>query len=83
MYLYISSAFSIMPNTAVYLENNHARLGGAIYVCDANSVLRTPVYQNKNASSNSLGKICLVVWMSNLFSRTTLLMSQEVCYMVV
>ena len=36
MYLYISSTFSILPHTAVCLENNHANLGGAIYVYDAN-----------------------------------------------
>ena len=39
--------------------------------------------QNKNASFNSLARICPMVLMSNLFSRTTLLILQEVCYMVV
>ena len=38
--------------------------------------------QEKNASSNSLARICPMVLMFNLSSRTTLLMLQEVCYMV-
>ena len=46
MYLYISSAFSIMPNTTVHWENNHAHLGGAIYVYDANPY----IYCTKNTS---------------------------------
>ena len=41
------------------------------------------MYQKKIASFNSLARICPVVLMSNLFSRTTLLMMQEMCYMVV
>ena len=36
LYLYISSAFSILPHTTVHWENNHANLGGAIFVYDAN-----------------------------------------------
>ena len=36
LYLYISSTFSILPHTTVRWENNHANLGGAIYVYDAN-----------------------------------------------
>ena len=36
LYMYISSTFSILPNTTVRWENNHANLGGAIYVYDAN-----------------------------------------------
>ena len=31
----LQSTFSVLPNTTVYWENNHARLGGAIYVIDA------------------------------------------------
>ena len=34
MYLGFKSTFSILPNTSVYWENNHASLGGAIYVYD-------------------------------------------------
>ena len=30
----IASSFSVMPNTTLYWENNHAHLGGAIYVED-------------------------------------------------
>ena len=30
----IQSTLSILPNTTVHWENNHATLGGAIYVCD-------------------------------------------------
>ena len=36
LYLYISSTLSILPNTTVCWENNHASLGGAIYVFDVN-----------------------------------------------
>ena len=32
------SAFSFSPNTRVYWENNHATLGGGIYVSDASSM---------------------------------------------
>ena len=35
VYLGLKSTLSILPNTTVYWENNHARLGGAIYVADA------------------------------------------------
>ena len=35
IFLGVNSTFSILPNTTVYLENNHAILGGAIYVYDA------------------------------------------------
>ena len=34
VYLGFRSTFSILPNTSVYWENNHANLGGAIYVYD-------------------------------------------------
>ena len=36
MYLAISSTFSILPNTTICWENNHATLGGAIYVLNVN-----------------------------------------------
>ena len=39
MYLGISSLFSIFPHTTVHWENNHANLGGAIYVYDANPLI--------------------------------------------
>ena len=35
VYIGIQSTLSILPNTTVYWENNHANLGGAIYVHDA------------------------------------------------
>ena len=36
MYLAISSTFSIMPHAAIFWENNHATLGGAIYILNVN-----------------------------------------------
>ena len=38
VYMGLQSTFSILPNTTVYWENNHATLGGAIYVYDASPV---------------------------------------------
>ena len=35
VYMGLTSIFSILPNTTVYWENNHASLGGAIFVEDA------------------------------------------------
>ena len=35
VYLGLKSTISILPNTVVYWENNHASIGGAIYVADA------------------------------------------------
>ena len=35
VYLGLQSTFSILPNTTVYWENNHASFGGAIYVIDS------------------------------------------------
>ena len=34
VFMGLKSTFSILPNTTVYWENNHATLGGAIYVAD-------------------------------------------------
>ena len=34
----LKSTFSILPNTTVYWEKNHASLGGAIYVEDTSSI---------------------------------------------
>ena len=34
----LKSTFSILPTTSVYWENNHASLGGAIYVQDASPI---------------------------------------------
>ena len=39
IYLAFSSFLFLMPNTTVYWENNHARLGGAIYVFDINPLI--------------------------------------------
>ena len=38
LYMGLKSTFSILPNTSVYWENNHASLGGAIYVQDASPI---------------------------------------------
>ena len=46
MHLAISSFFSVLPHTTVCLENNHAHLGGAIYVYDVNpSIYCTDIEQ--------------------------------------
>ena len=39
IHLAIHSTFSILPNTTVYWENNHASLGGAIHVSNHNSLI--------------------------------------------
>ena len=39
MYLYISSTFSILPHTTVCWKNNHASLGGTIYVSNYNPLI--------------------------------------------
>ena len=36
LYLAISSTFSILPHTTIRWENNHAILGGAIYILNVN-----------------------------------------------
>ena len=36
VYIGMNASFSIPPNTTVYWENNHATLGGAIFVKDTN-----------------------------------------------
>ena len=38
VYMGFRSTFFILPNTTVYWENNHANLGGAIYVYDNNPI---------------------------------------------
>ena len=38
VYIGFNSTFSVLPNTTVYWENNHATLGGAIYVHDASLI---------------------------------------------
>ena len=44
VYLGLKCTISIFPNTTVYWENNHAMLGGAIYVQDASPISEcTPV----------------------------------------
>ena len=47
MYLAINAFFSVLPHTTVCLENNHANLGGAIYVYDANPVIYCTSYIRK------------------------------------
>ena len=42
VYLGVKSTLSILPNTTVYWENNHARFGGAIYVADASPASYCP-----------------------------------------
>ena len=84
LYMAQKTALSILPNTTVYWEKNHASYGGAIFVRDAIPLSYCiHIYQKKIAFFNFLGRICPVVLMPNLFSITTLLMLQEVCYMVV
>ena len=84
MYLYISSTFSILPHMTVCWENNHASLGGAIYVGNYNPLIYctqiTTFIQQK--CFFQIFTVNLLPQVSNLFSRTTLLISQEVCYMV-
>ena len=69
VYMGLQSTFSILPNTTVYWENNHANFGGAIFVHDASPVsyciLGVPQYQKKNVSSNYLVRICPMALMSN------------------
>ena len=78
---------STLPNTTVYWENNHAYVGGAIYVPDASPTSYcTPVaalvpkeecfFQPPGQNLSSDINVKFV-------SKTTLLMMQEVCYMAV
>ena len=39
IYLALNSTFSLLPHTTVCWENNHATLGGAIYVSDINPLI--------------------------------------------
>ena len=39
IYLALNSTFSILPHTTVRWENNHATLGGAIYISDINPLI--------------------------------------------
>ena len=39
IYLALNSTFSILPHTTVCWENNHATLGGAIYISDINPLM--------------------------------------------
>ena len=73
-----NSTLFILPDTTVNWDNNHANLRGAIYVFDDNSnpvitVVKFSLKSKENVSFNSLARICLMVLMFNLFSRTTLL----------
>ena len=76
----LQSTFSILPNTTVDWEKNCARLGGVIYAIDASHC--AALIQKKSASFKSMPRICPIL-MANLFARTTLLILQEVCYVVV
>ena len=42
VYLGLKCTFATLPNTTVYWENNHAMLGGAIYVRDGSPVSECP-----------------------------------------
>ena len=42
VYLGVKCTLSILPNTTVYWENNHASFGGAIYVADASPASYCP-----------------------------------------
>ena len=44
VYLGVNSTFSILPNTTVVWENNHARFGGAIYVDEHNPFIYCPTF---------------------------------------
>ena len=44
VFMGIKSIFSILPNTIMYWENNHANLGGAIYVQDASPISYCNLY---------------------------------------
>ena len=82
MYLYSSTTLSIFPYTTLHWENNHANLD--MTLTPSFTALRFfRYYQKKNASSNSLVRVRLMVLSSNLFSRSTPLIVQEVCYLVV
>ena len=89
MYVGLKSTIAFLPNTTVYWEKNYANLGGAIYVDDVStlsycykSLIGSYIPKENNAFFNFMTRI-YPVFMFNSFSRTTLLMMQEVCYMVV
>ena len=50
VYIGFKSTFSILPNTTVYWENNHASLGGAIYVYDNIPISYCPRYSRRVTS---------------------------------
>ena len=59
VYMGFKSTFSILPNTAVHWENNHATSGGAMHVHDASPIqaqfeMVGPYYSAKRAH-NVLG----------------------------
>ena len=74
------------PHTTVHLENNHVTVGGAINVHDVNSfsycALIAKYLPREEYFFNSLSRICPGISTFNLSLKTTLLMMQEVCYMV-
>ena len=93
VYMGFRSTFFILPNTTVYWENNHANLGGAIYVYD-NIPIRycTNIRHSRRVTSEFFvpEEECFFQLPGqnpsngiDLVFKTTLLMLQEVCYMVV
>ena len=87
IYLFIGSTFSITHDTTVYWENNHAKLGGAIYVFDVNFFnyyiqIVTPFVPNEKCFFQLPGQN-LSNDIDTFFFTTTLLTLQEVYYMVV
>ena len=82
--IYVFNAILTLNGT-VSFTNNEANTsfevggtGGAVYLYNSLNpfiyCMRLKSVQQMNASSNSLARICPMVLMSNLFSRTTLLM---------
>ena len=88
LYMKYKSTFFIYPNTTIYWENNHAQLGGAIFVHDTSPLsyctsVAPFVPQEECFFQLSGYNLPTGIVISSWFSRTTLLILQEVCYMVV
>ena len=86
-YVGLESILAFLPNTTVYWENNHATLGGAIYVHDV--ITLSYCYRNSIAPYIPKEQCFFQLHDQNLssihvqlLSTTTLLMLLEVCYMV-
>ena len=78
----VKGTLSMLPDTTVFWNNNHATYGGAIYVTDVSPVgycTSFAAYVSKKiAFFNFLVRICPMVLTSNLFSWTIWLMLPEV-----